>query len=410
MNKPLLVILLTVLLDGIGVGLIVPILPNLVREMTGRDVAAHHLGLLLALYAVMQFFFSPILGALSDQFGRRPVLLVSLAGAAVDYLLMFFAPTIALLYVGRIVAGITGANLAVVTAYIADVIPEDRRAKAYGYMNACFGLGFVIGPALGGLAGDYAIRSPFLIAAALNATNLVLALSFLPESHKAPSKAFAAETLNPFLFLRYIRTFRGLLTLLAIFFMLHFIGQVPVSLWVLYLEDKFAWTARMVGISFAAFGLLHAGLQAFLTGPATRRLGEVRVLLLGMVSDALGFLMLAMATDGWMVFPILLFLCTGGIAMPALQTLLSKQVGEDHQGELQGILVSLMSVAAIVGPLVFTNLYAATSHFWLGTVWVAGASLYLVGFPVLWMLSRQLRATAVSPESLSDAPAGVEVP
>lgn len=391
MNKAFLPILMIVLLDGIGLGLIFPILPGLIRDMTSPATAARHLGILMALYAVMQFFCSPILGALSDRFGRRPVLLVSLAGAAADYVLMYFAPNMGLLYVGRIIAGITGANIAVATAYIADVTTEQDRAKAYGYMNACFGLGFVVGPALGGLAGAVSLRFPFLIAAVLNALNLVVAWLLLPESHKVVAAAFKAHTLNPFAFIKFLSHFRGLFALILFFFMLHIIGQVPASLWVLYVEDKFRWDAFMVGISFAAFGIMHAVMQAFITGPATKRLGEIRVLLLGMAADAAGFILLAFATTGWMVFAIIPILCTGGIAMPALQTLLSRQVSENHQGELQGILVSLMSLAAIVGPLIFTNIYSATSGFWLGTTWALGASLYLFCLPLLLSLSQQLR-------------------
>jgi DHA1 family tetracycline resistance protein-like MFS transporter len=397
MQKSLLTILLTVALDGIGLGLILPILPSLVRQLAPDGNAPRHFGILMALYAVMQFFCSPILGSLSDRFGRRPVLLVSLAGAAIDYLLMFFAPSMTILYLGRIIAGITGANIAVATAYIADITPEASRAKAYGYMNACFGLGFVIGPALGGAVGAFSVRSPFAIAALLNFLNLLLAAAFLPESHKTRSAAFSPDALNPFKFFKFIKTFRGLLLLFTLFFMLHVIGQVPASLWVLYGEDRFQWTTLMVGLSFAAFGLLHAGVQAFLTAPATRLLGEVRVLLLGMAADAVGFTLLAIIPHGWMVFALIPLLCTGGIAMPALQTLLSKQVSENHQGELQGILVSLMSIAAIAGPLLFTTLYAATSDFWLGTVWILAAALYLLCLPLLTALSRQLRKGPPAP-------------
>ncbi len=397
MQKSLLTILLTVSLDAVGLGLILPILPSLVRELAPLGNAPRHFGILMALYAVMQFFCSPILGSLSDRFGRRPVLLLSLAGAAIDYLVMFFAPSMAILYVGRIIAGITGANIAVATAYIADVTPEASRPKAYGYMNACFGLGFVIGPAIGGAAGAFSVRSPFAIAALLNFLNLLLAAAFLPESHNTRPATFSPDALNPFKFFKFIKTFRGLLLLFTLFFMLHIIGQVPASLWVLYNEDKFHWSTLMVGISFAAFGLMHAGVQAFLTAPATKLLGEVRVLLLGMATDAAGFTLLALIPHGWMVFLLVPLLCTGGIAMPALQTLLSKQVSENHQGELQGILVSLMSIAAIIGPLLFTALYAATAHLWLGTVWILAATLYLLCLPLLTALHKQLRTKTLAP-------------
>lgn len=395
-NKPLLLILATVALDGMGLGLIIPILPKLVKTLSGNDRAETHFSIMLALYAAMQFLFSPILGALSDRFGRRPVLLVSLAGAAVDYLLMYFAPTMWILYIGRIVAGITGANIAVATAYIADVTKDDQRAKGYGYMNACFGLGIVAGPVLGGFAGDLDVRLPFLLAAILNAINLVVGFFFLPESHKNRTDTLGMHKMNPFVFFKSLGGFRQIITLLIVFFMLHFIGQIGASLWIIYTEDRYLWSTKMVGWSFAAFGILHAAIQAFLTGPVTKRLGDGPTLLLGMLLDGIGYVAMAFATQGWMVFAIIPLLSGGGIAMPALQTLLSRQVSENEQGELQGILVSLMSVAAIIGPLIFAQIYAFTHLWWFGTVWIIGAAMYVVCMPVMGRLIRQLKSPAAA--------------
>ena len=383
MNKSLLVILATVTLDAVGMSLIMPILPGLLRELTGRDQVAGPFGVLLSIYALMQFVFSPILGALSDRFGRRPVLLVSLAGAAVDYLVMSMTSTLSILYVGRIVAGITGANMAVATAYIADITPEEDRSRRYGAMNACLGLGFVAGPLLGGTLGTISPRAPFLLAAVLNGLNFLLGLVLLPESRAGGPGRFGAASLNPFASLgRYLRL-DGLPPLLTAFFLVQLVGQVPATLWVIYSEDKFGWDAGMVGLSLAAFGIFFAVSQAFLTGPITDRFGERRSILLGLLVDGTGFLLMALATRGWMVFPILPFLCMGGIATPALQSLLSGGVGEEEQGELQGTLASLTSLSSIVGPLAVTRGYAASSGTWTGIVWVGGAALYLLCIPAL---------------------------
>jgi len=383
MNKALVVILITVALDSVGIGLIIPIIPDLLRELTGGTNVANRFGVFIAVYALMQFFFSPILGALSDRFGRRPVLLISLAGAAVDYVVMAFAPTLSVLYAGRVVSGITGANMAVATAYVADISAEDERAKRYGYMNACFGIGFVAGPLLGGLIGSLSLRYPFLLAAVLNGLNFLLGCFVLPESHKAGAKRIELKSLNPFASLHLAWGLKSLLPLLTIYVIMNMVGQVPSTLWVIYGEDKFGWDTRTVGLSLAMYGVLHALAQAFLTGPVTARLGERRSLVLGIVTDGLCFVMLALATRSWMVFAIIVPLCAGGIALPALQSLLSKQVGEGQQGELQGTLVSLMSLTSVVGPLAVTSVYSASAATWSGAVWVAGAALYLFCIPVL---------------------------
>jgi DHA1 family tetracycline resistance protein-like MFS transporter len=398
MNKAIVVILLAVVLDAIGVGLIMPILPSLLREVSHTNNVASQYGMLLAVYAAMQFLFSPVLGALSDRFGRRPVLLTSLAGAAIDYLVMAIAPTMWVLVVGRIVAGVTGANMVVATAYIADITPEDQRAKRYGYMSACFGLGLIAGPMLGGLLGDISVRHPFLLAAALNGLNFLVGCFALPESHRGERRALALKALNPFASLRWAATLTGALSLLVVFVEIEIAGQLPASLWVIYGEDRFGWDTHMVGVSLAAFGAMHAAIQVLCTGPITARLGERRALLIGIVAESAGYGLLAFATRGWMAFALLPLLAMGGIARPALQALLSRQVSERQQGELQGTLVSLTSLVAIAGPLAATSLYAATSGSWPGWVWIVGAALYLLCLPALRRSSgrRPAGAEAVS--------------
>ena len=257
-NRPLIVILSTVALDAVGIGLIMPVLPGLLRDLVhSNDVTAHY-GILLALYALMQFACAPVLGALSDRFGRRPVLLVSLAGAAVDYAIMATAPFLWVLYIGRIVAGITGATGAVAGAYIADITDGDERARHFGFMSACFGFGMVAGPVLGGLMGGFSPHAPFFAAAALNGLNFLTGCFLLPESHKGERRPLRREALNPLASFRWARGMTVVAALMAVFFIMQLVGQVPAALWVIFGEDRFHWDATTIGISLAAFGILHS--------------------------------------------------------------------------------------------------------------------------------------------------------
>lgn len=388
MNKALTVILATVMLDAIGIGLIMPILPSLLRELGHTSEISAQYGLLLALYAAMQFLFGPVMGMLSDRFGRRPVLLLALGGAAVDYVIMAMTDHLAILFIGRAIAGIAGASFVVATAYIADISLPDERARRYGLMQACFGIGFIAGPVLGGLLGELSLRYPFLLAAALNGLNCLVGLFVLPESHPPERRRPRLSTLNPFASFRWALGMRTLVPLIAIFFTMHLVGQVPGSLWVIYGEDRFAWDTWMVGLSLGVFGLFHAIAQAFLTGPVTARLGERRTLALGIACDATGFVLMAFATQTWMVLPVLVFLTLSGVGIPALQSMVSRQVEEDQQGELQGTVACVMSLASIFGPLAATWFYAATAGTWSGMVWVAAAALYVLVIPALLAIRR----------------------
>ncbi len=388
MNKALTVILATVMLDAIGIGLIMPILPSLLRELGHTSEISAQYGLLLALYAAMQFLFGPVMGMLSDRFGRRPVLLIALGGAAIDYTIMAMTDHLAIIFIGRAIAGIAGASFVVATAYIADISRPDERARRYGLMQACFGIGFVAGPVLGGLLGELSLRYPFLLAAALNGINCLVGLFVLPESHPPERRRAKLSTLNPFASFRWALGMRSLVPLIAIFFTMHLVGQVPGSLWVIYGEDRFAWSTWMVGVSLGIFGLFHAVAQAFLTGPVTARLGERRTLALGIACDATGFVLMALATQTWMVLPVLVFLTLSGVGIPALQSMVSRQVEEDQQGELQGTVAGAMSLASIFGPLAATWFYAATAATWSGMVWVAAAALYVLVIPALLAIRR----------------------
>lgn len=398
MNKGLVVILSAVVLDAVGIGLIFPILPALLRDVGHISEVATLLGLMLALYSGCQFLFSPVLGVLSDRFGRRPVLLVSLAGAALDYLIMAFAPQLWMLVVGRAVAGITSANMAVATAYITDISSEEERAKRFGLFHAMFGIGFIVGPVLGGVLGDYWVRAPFIAAAVLNGVNFALALFVLPESRPGtPGARFDFDTLNPFKPLKWALTFKALIPLMAIFVIMNFVGTMYGTIWALFSEDNFRWNGMMIGLSLGAFGVFHAGAQAFLTGPAVARLGERWALVVGMACELLALVILGFATQGWILFALAPLFALGGIGMPALQSLTTTQVGPDQQGQLQGVLASLVSLAAVFGPLFFSFAYFGIRDDWPGMVWIIGAGIYLLALPLMLGIKRR-RAGAQAPE------------
>ncbi len=384
MNKALVVILAAVTLDAIGIGLIFPILPTLLKEVGHTDDIALLLGLMVALYSAMQFLLSPVLGVLSDRFGRRPVLLVSLAGAALDYLIMAFAPHLWMLIIGRAIAGITSANMAVATAYITDISTEGERAKRFGYFHAMFGIGFIVGPILGGLLGDHWVRAPFIAAAVLNGINFALALFVLPESRPGqPLKKFDWNTLNPFIPLKWALTFKALIPMMAIFVIMNFVGAMYGTVWALFGQDRFDWNGLTIGLSLGAFGFFHAGAQAFLTGPAVARLGERWALVLGMACELTALVIVGLATQGWVLFALAPLFALGGIGMPALQSLTTRQVSEDKQGQLQGVLGSLVSLSSVFAPLFFSFVYFSVRPVWPGLIWIIGAGVYLLALPLM---------------------------
>lgn len=381
-NRPLIVILSTVALDAVGIGLIMPVLPGLLRDLVhSNDVTAHY-GILLALYALMQFACAPVLGALSDRFGRRPVLLVSLAGAAVDYAIMATAPFLWVLYIGRIVAGITGATGAVAGAYIADITDGDERARHFGFMSACFGFGMVAGPVLGGLMGGFSPRS-VLRRGSLERPQFPDGLFPFAGVAQRRTPAVTPGGSQPARFVpvgpghdRRRRPDGGLLH--------HATCRTGAGRALGHFRRGSLSLGRDHDRHFAC-RIWHSAFtrQAMITGPVAARLGERRALMLGMIADGTGYILLAFATRGWMAFPIMVLLASGGIGMPALQAMLSVQVDEERQGQLQGSLAALTSLTSIVGPLLFTAIYAASITTWNGWAWIAGAALYLLCLPAL---------------------------
>jgi DHA1 family tetracycline resistance protein-like MFS transporter len=382
MNKALIVILATVALDAIGGGLIFPILPDLLKEMTAADDISLLYGLLIGIYALMQFVLSPVLGSLSDRFGRRPVLLLSLAGAMVDYLIMAFSPFFWVLAIGRVIAGITSASMAVASAYMTDITPEEQRAQRFGLLGAVMGVGFIIGPVLGGLLGIWWLRAPFLAAAILNGLNLLMALFVLPESHAAKPGKFDLKALNPVAPLVWLWNFRPLLPLIVVAVVFGVIASVPGTIWVLYGADRFGWDSMTIGLSLSAFGISMAISQAVLTGPIAKRFGDLGTLMIGVAFDGVAYVLMGFADQGWMGFALTPLFALGGIAMPALQSLLTSRVSQDQQGQLQGVMASLMSLAGVVGPLAGAGFYFYTKDIWMGSVWIAGAVLYLAAAPL----------------------------
>lgn len=402
MRRPaaLIFILITALIDVMGIGLIIPVLPGLVKDLAGSEVAgAHTIGWLTAAYAVMQFVFAPILGALSDRYGRRPVLLLSLFGMALDYLLLFFAPSLAWLFLGRILAGLTGASLTVANAYIADVSPPEERAKNFGLLGATFGVGFILGPALGGWLGEYGLRVPFLAAAALTALNLLYGLFVLPESLPREKRgALSRRALNPLLPLKALGEYAILRNLALTFVLLGLAGQVIFSTWVLYTEGVLGWTPRQNGLALGFFGLLTAGVQAGLIGPFITRFGDRRTIITGLVASVFEFLVLSIARTTPMLYASLVVGALGGLANPAIQGLISRQVGEQEQGRVQGAITSLNSLVGVFGPILATSVYAwGRGAGFPGAAYLMGAVLSVAGTLLILQVLRGMPETAKKP-------------
>ncbi len=381
MKKALTVIYATVILDAAGIGLTLPIFPRLLEDVGHTDNLGWRFGAFLALYALMQFIFSPVLGSLSDRFGRKPVLMLSLGGAAFDYVFMAVAPSLWLLFIGRAIAGITGASNAVAAACVTDIAEDAERTRRFGQLSACFGIGFIAGPAIGGVLGEFSVRLPFIAAAGLNAANLLMAFFLLPETRRTGAEAESHE-FSPLAHFRWLLGYRLLLPLAGAYFILALVGEVGGTIWVLYGQDKFSWSPMMVGLSLAAFGFFHAVVQAFIAGPISERWGEHRALLIGIVADSAAYIIIALVTEGWMAFLLMPLFCLGGIGAPALQSLVTGRVDNDHQGRAQGLLASMTSLASIIGPPAISTIYFASRDVFPGLVWVLGAGFYVVCLPV----------------------------
>lgn len=385
-------IFITMLIDVTGLGIIIPVLPKLIMELSGEGLssAARYGGWMIFAYASMQFIFSPILGGLSDQYGRRPVLLFSLLGFGIDYILLGFAPTLAWLFVGRIIAGITGASFTTAGAYIADVSPPEKRAQNFGLIGAAFGLGFIMGPVLGGFLGEYGARIPFFVSAGLTLINWLYGYFVLPESLLPENRRpFEWSRSNPINSLLNLRRYPIVLGLVFPNVLIMIAGFATQSTWTFYCMDKFGWTEKMVGLSLGFVGVMAALVQGGLTRAIIPKLGNYRSISVGLILYCIGFVLYALANQGWMMFAVTALASLGGIAMPALQGVMSNQVPMNEQGELRGALTSVMSLTSVVGPLIMTQLFGyftstaapiqlPAAPFWLASVLIFFSWLLIV--------------------------------
>jgi DHA1 family tetracycline resistance protein-like MFS transporter len=379
-------IFITLLLDVIGFGIIIPVFPKLISGLIDGDLSQASLygGWLMFAFSVTQFFFSPVLGNLSDRYGRRPVLLISLFGFGLDYLLLALAPTIGWLFLGRVIAGITGASMTTASAYIADISEPEKRAQNFGLVGAAFGLGFIIGPVIGGVLGQFGARVPFYAAAVLTLLNWLYGYFILPESldreHRRP---FDFRRANPVGSLLQIKRYPVISGLVGCLIFIYIAAHATQSTWSFYTMEKFGWNEAWVGYSLGFIGLLVAVIQGGLIRYINPKLGARNAIYVGLGLYTLGFFLFAYAREGWMMFVFLVPYCLGGIAGPALQGIISGEVPPNEQGELQGALTSLVSATSIVGPPLMTQLFAfftssAAPVYFPGAPFLMGAVLTLI--------------------------------
>ena len=402
-------IFITLLIDVVGFGIIIPVMPKLIEELAHVNVsqASRIGGWLLFAFAITQFLFSPLVGNLSDRYGRRPVLLASLFGFAIDYLFLAFAPTLTWLFVGRVVAGITGASMTTASAYIADISTPETRAKNFGLIGAAFGLGFIIGPAIGGLLGGFGTRVPFMVAAGLCLLNFLYGLLILPESLKKESRRdFDWIRAIPGVSLLKLRRYPSLTSLVVSLFLVYIGSHAVHSNWSFFAIERFHWSPGMIGVSLAVVGLLVGAVQGGLTRVVNPKLGNEKSIYTGLALYSLGMLLFAFASQSWMMFVFLVPYCLGGICGPALQAIMAGYVPSNEQGELQGSLTGIMSLTTIFGPPLMTNIFAyftgkAAPVYFPGAPFLVGA-VFMVASAIIAYLGLHKKMT----KPLEAQPAG----
>ncbi len=361
-KKAIAVILLSVLIDMMGVGIVVPVLPEMIRSIAHSDISEASIigGWLFVAYSAMQFLCGPFVGNLSDAYGRRPVLLASVLGLGVDYIVTAYAPTIAWLFVGRIVAGVCGASYTTANAYMSDITAPGERAKAFGLIGAAFGIGFILGPAIGGVLGQFGHQVPFLAAAAVSLLNFAIGLVFLPESltpeNRRPLRLRRANPLGTLLSLRRQPVLLRWAGALILFFLAQ---SVYVSVWAYAAIERYGWNEAEIGLSLALVGISSAVVQGTLVGPTIRRIGERRTAIASLAIACLSAVGYAVATESWQVYALIVVGAFQGMAMPAINALMSHEVEPEQQGELQGAVASVQGIASILGPFAMTQIFAA---------------------------------------------------
>src|SRR5215467_10360550 len=395
-------ILVMVTFDFLAFGIIAPVLPDLIRQFEGGDFgrASAITGYLLFAWNAMQFLFSPILGAWSDRFGRRPIILLSCFGLGIDYIVMALAPTLGWLFLGRIISGITASNVSTAYAYITDVTPQEKRARPFGYISAAAGLGFVIGPAVGGYLGNSNIRAPFWVAAVLSLINSLYGVFVLPESlpreRRTRSAWHMANPLGSLSLLRSHAQLAGLSVVVTLYYLAH--NSLP-SMWALYTMKRYDWTKGDVGLSLGVVGVCASVISGVLVGPFVKRFGERRSVLFGLLCGTLGFAGFALATSGWMLYAVIPFIALWGIAAPAIQSLMSRRVDPSSQGKLQGAINSLRAITGMAGPVLFTQVFAmAISP--RARIHLPGAPYYLAAALLLGSLLLAAYVTRLSAETI----------
>ncbi len=375
---PFLFILATLLIDAIGVGIVFPIMPDLMDRVGAGSTAEGALlsGIMMSAYAAAMFLFGPIIGSLSDAYGRRPILILALATLTIDYVIMALAQTYWVLLVGRVIAGMAGATYITATAYISDIAKPEERGAAFGMIGAAFGIGFVLGPALGGLASGWSVSAPFWIAAGLSAANVVFGLFILPESLKEENKRpFGRRDLNPFGTIARAFVLPGLAIPLICIFVFEFANLVYPTLWAFWGREIFGWDGFTIGLTLSAYGVLVAGVQAGILPQLTKRLGDFKTLVVSVFASIVGMIGFGVADTIWIVAIVLPIAAFSDMAPPLLTAFAANKVGEDQQGVVQGVIASLSSVAAVAAPLVLTGVFEA---------FVDETGLYLPGAPYLF--------------------------